>query len=132
VDISDVHLILDGLIGEEYYSVPCTPLFYSRCASLFAMVDKSLSAYYVDGQKMTLYQLMQLFEKFKPAGIQRYKGLGEMTVKEIKESMIDPNGNRQLIRLTSDNIKADIDKIRATQSDLSSLFEDVDMSTYKF
>ena len=75
---------------------------------------------------------MQLFEKFKPAGIQRYKGLGEMTVKEIKESMIDPNGNRQLIRLTSDNIKADIDKIRATQSDLSSLFEDVDMSTYKF
>ena len=54
------------------------------------------------------------------------------TVKEIKESMIDPNGNRQLIRLTSDNIKADIDKIRATQSDLSSLFEDVDMSTYKF
>ena len=81
---------------------------------------------------MTLYQLMQLFEKVKPAGIQRYKGLGEMTVKEIKESMIDPNGNRQLIRLTSDNIKADIDKIRATQSDLSSLFEDVDMSTYKF
>ena len=50
----------------------------------------------------------------------------------IKESMIDPNGNRQLLRLTSDNIKADIDRIRATQSDLSSLFEDVDMSTYKF
>ena len=46
--------------------------------------------------------------------------------------MIDPNGNRQLLRLTSDNIKADIDRIRATQSDLSSLFEDVDMSTYKF
>lgn len=132
VDISNGHLVLDGLIGEEYYSVPCTPLFYSRCASLFTMVDKSLSAYYVDGQKMTLYQLMQLFEKFKPAGIQRYKGLGEMTVKEIKESMIDPNGNRQLLRLTSDNIKADIDRIRATQSDLSSLFEDVDMSTYKF
>lgn len=125
-------LVLDGLIGDQYYTVYCNETFFRSCSAVIPFIDKSLDTYYVNGQETTLYGLMQLFAKFKPNGIQRYKGLGEMSVKEIKESMIDPKGNRTLLRLTSDDIKRDIESIRAVQSDLSSLLKDVDMSKYSF
>ena len=45
--------------------------------------------------------------------------------------MIKPD-QRTLLRLTSDDIKKDIQSIREVQSDLSSLLKDVDMSKYTF
>ena len=98
------------------------------CSVLYPYIKKSLDVYYVNKEPMTLYELMKLYAKFKPNGVQRYKGLGEMSSKEIKESMIDPNGARTLLRLNVDDVKKAINDLREVQSDLSSLIKDVDMS----
>lgn len=131
IKTKDGKMVLDGLVGDQYYTVVCNEIFYSASYHIMPFVDKSLETYYVNGEPMTLYQLMTLFNKFKPTGIQRYKGLGEMSVNDIAVSMIRPE-QRTLLRLTSDDIKKDIQKIREVQSDLSSLFKDVDMSKYTF
>ena len=124
-------LLLDGLVGDQYYTVLCNEIFYNAAYHIMPFVDKSLDTYYVNGEPMTLYKLMTLFNKFKPTGIQRYKGLGEMSVNDVAVSMIKPD-QRTLLRLTSDDIKKDIQSIREVQSDLSSLLKDVDMSKYTF
>lgn len=133
----DVHerngsIVLDGLIGNESYTIFFNNAIMEACSVLYPYIKKSLDVYYVNKEPMTLYELMKLYAKFKPNGVQRYKGLGEMSSKEIKESMIDPNGARTLLRLNVDDVKKAINDLREVQSDLSSLIKDVDMSKYTF
>ncbi len=134
LDVSEKNgaIVLDGLIGNEYYTVYFNNAIKQACSILIPFISKSLDIYYVNKTPMTLYELMKLFAKFKPNGIQRYKGLGEMTSKEIKESMVDPDGARTLLRVTTDDIKKAVTEIRSVQTDLSSLIKDVDMSKYTF
>lgn len=124
-------MVLDGLVGCKYYTIVCNEQLYSVTSTLFHYMDKSLEYYYVNGEKYTLYQLMQLFEKFKPSGVQRYKGLGEMPVKDLRVSTIHPDGNRTLLRITVDDIKKQIDELRAIQTDLSSLLKNADIAGYE-
>ena len=122
--------VIDGLVGDENYTVICNDKLYSACKGLFSYVDNSLDVYFVNGQPTTLLELMTLFGKFRPKGIQRYKGLGEMSIKELKYSTLHPDGDRTLLRLTTNNIKKQIQEIKAVQSDISSLLKKADIAGF--
>lgn len=132
VSKSNGTMIINGLINEIYNTVVCSPQLYNACSFLYSYMDKSLEYYYVNGKKTTLYELMCLFDKFKPSSIQRYKGLGEMPSEDLKISTIHPDYNRSLIQLTTNDIRKSIQEIREIQSDLSALLKDIDMSTFEF
>ena len=125
-------LVLDGLVGEQFYNVLCTPTLYSVCSSLNQYIDTSLELYYLNGKPATLYDVMMAFEKFRPSNIQRYKGLGEMPSADLRVSTIHPDYDRTLLQLTVTDIKKQIEEIREIQSNLSSLLEDVDMASFEF
>lgn len=123
---------IDGLINEEVNTSVCGDQLFYACQPLFRYIDKSYEFFYINGSKCTLYELMCLFDKFKPKSIQRYKGLGEMPPIDLKVSTIHPDYDRILLQVTANNIKENITKIREIQSDLSVLLKDQDMSAFEF
>ena len=134
MDVKNDHgiLVLDGLVGDQFYNIICAPRLYDACASLNQYIDTSLELYYLNNQPATLYDVMIAFEKFRPANIQRYKGLGEMPYQDLRVSTIHPDYDRALLQLTVQDIKKQIQEIRDIQSSLSSLLEDVDMASFEF
>lgn len=125
-------MILDGLAGDQYYTIVCGQQLFAATSYLNHYIDNSLEYYYLNDELVTLYGLMKTFYKFKPSNIQRYKGLGEMPSADLKVSTIHPDYDRSLLRLTTEDIKRDIAEIRNIQSDLSALLKDVDMSQFEF
>ena len=130
VEVKDGIMVFDGLIGEQYYTVVCNQRLLNACQHLFGYVDNSFETYYMNGVPSTLLDLMTAFSKFKPKGIQRYKGLGEMPVKDLKYSTLHPDGERTLLRITVEDINRQIEEIRAVQSDISGLLKTIDMAEY--
>ena len=133
VTVSKQHesMVIDGEILEQCYTAVCNDNLYESCKSIIPFIDKSLDEYYVNKKKCTLYELMKLFDEFKPkGGIKRYKGLGEMPPKDLELSTMDPNGERTLLRLTVNNIKKQINEIREAQSDISALLKKVNIAAF--
>jgi DNA gyrase/topoisomerase IV subunit B len=65
---------------------------------------------------------MKMYENTKPSNIQRYKGLGEMDVKQLAESTLDVN-NRVLIRYTLEDAKETIEAIREYESNSKKILD---------
>ena len=59
---------------------------------------------------------MNLYESSTPSGIQRYKGLGEMSAKQMAESTLRADMNRTLIRYTMNDVKETFETIRSYES----------------
>ena len=84
----------------------------------------------LNDQVVTLYELMKAFNAFIPANLTRYKGLGEMNGEQLAESTLHPDSNRTLMRYTVEDVKAEIEAIRAIESDKASLLKDIKISKY--
>ena len=67
--------IIDGLVGKFYQMVFCDDRLFSMCKELIELINHSDKFYMVNGQVVTLLGLMNLFSKFEPKNITRYKGL---------------------------------------------------------
>lgn len=72
--------------------------------------------YKIDGTPMSLYDIMKLYDKVSPTGLQRYKGLGEMPKEDLAESTLLPE-ERTLIQYTLEDAKEEIETIREYESD---------------
>ena len=58
-------------------------------------------------EQVSIGQFCDMYRKYVPVIIERYKGLGEMPPEELYKTTLDPN-TRTLIRLTTDDLKKDI------------------------
>ncbi len=90
------------------------------------IVPKMPEGYILNGKRVSLFELMTTFRQFTPAGLQRYKGLGEMEPVELKISTVHPDYNRTLLQYTPENMEAEIDAIRKMDSDLKGLLDEVE------
>lgn len=121
-------ILIDGLADGEMQHAIFNEKLISHCEELIKLIDYSPKFYIVNGSKVTLYDLMKTFGRFIPASVTRYKGLGEMNGAQLGESTLHPDSNRTLMRYTVENVKDEIEAIRAIESDKSVLLKDIKVS----
>jgi DNA gyrase/topoisomerase IV subunit B len=61
----------------------------------------------------------------QPSNITRYKGLGEQDAVELGDSALRPDSDRTLIRYTMESAKAEIEIMRAIDSNKAVLLKDI-------
>ena len=117
-------ILVSGTIDKSY-TIPVDERLLNACSELIKLVLKSDIGYIVNGNPLSLYDAVKVFESFRPDNIKRYKGLGEMDPEELKVSTIHPSYDRTLIRYTVEDIKKEISEIRKIESDFSVLLKGI-------
>ena len=110
-------ITVQGNIKESNFIV-ISDKFFKECKDIINILEKNKALYYTFNGKAnaTIYDIMRVYDKTIPNGIQRYKGLGEMPEHELGESTVLPE-NRTLIRYTLEDAKETINAIREYESD---------------
>ena len=118
-------IMVRGPLNGKVRTMPVDDRLISTCRDLIDLVNQSEEYYKLDGNTVSLYDLIKAFNSFKPKNIQRYKGLGEMTAEQLKVSTLHPDYDRVLLRYTINDIKAEMKEIREIESDFSILLRDI-------
>lgn len=125
-------LLIDGLVQDKVQTAVFNNNMLKDCHErIYSYIEKAdPNGYILNDNKVSLYQLMNEFDKFTPSNMQRYKGLGEMNPSELAISTLHPDYNRTLIRYTTKDIEREIDQIRKVDSDFSSLLQGIDIAGF--
>ena len=123
-------IIIEGLVNSRYQTVFVNDNLLNDCAEIFELIRKNEDmAYKLDNNVVSLYELMDIFDKSAPASIQRYKGLGEMDGKRLFDSTLDPE-DRTLVQYTIENAKEEIEAIRYYESNKIELLKDTKVTRF--
>lgn len=117
-------IYIDCLIGD-IKTLFIGEYFHTIVKGIMPYINKAEEYYILDGEKVSLYQLMLKFDKFAPTTLNRYKGLGEMDPKQLAASTTTPGIGRNYIRFNIEDLKKEIQLIREMESDRSLLLKDV-------
>lgn len=116
VSMINDNILISGTI-EESNSLILNDRLINDCNTILGIMRHNDSFYYkIDGTPMSLYDIMKLYDKVSPTGLQRYKGLGEMPKEDLAESTLLPE-ERTLIQYTLEDAKEEIETIREYESD---------------
>lgn len=101
-------VIVMGIYNFEAQFIRINEKFIKKASDITTYLDNPDNDLYfnVNGEDIQLYQLLSIFESYKPDGRQRYKGLGEMNPDQLGETCFVP-GNRHLIKLTIGDLERD-------------------------
>lgn len=115
----DGTLIIDGdLPGFDYINLAFDESF-DRHVKEFKRLQSMNSSYdnyrINDKENKTLYQVMKTFRSYMPKGVERYKGLGELEPKELKEYCMNPE-TRTVIIMKFEDYEKDMEKISIIMS----------------
>lgn len=103
-------LFLDIVIAKEH--------------DIMKLIRENREFYFdLNGEIVSLYVLMKKFESSRP-NVQRFKGLGEMKPKELAATTALKE-NRTLIRVTTEDINAEFEKIKYYESNKAKILEGV-------
>lgn len=118
-------IVIEGLIGNKYQTFIINDNFIHEAKDVLHDFSLNESLYFtMNGNIISLYELMKSFEKYIPNNLTRYKGLGEMNASQLAESTLDKN-NRTLIRYTIESAKEEIEMIRYMESNKSAILSDI-------
>ena len=105
-------IVIEGLYNSKYQSIFINERMMNECKRLLDILSANTSfVYMLNGKLVTLYELMNEFDKSLPSQLQRYKGLGEMDADELFDSTLNPD-NRILIQYTIESLKEELDAIK--------------------
>lgn len=122
-------IIVEGVIAKSNIII-INDKFISDCEHLLSIIRSNDSLYYlINGEKKSIYQIMQLYNNAYPSSVQRYKGLGEMDREELAESTLYPGSDRTLVRYTLEDAKEEIEAIREYESNTEKILSLVDNVT---
>ncbi len=131
IDVYNEHgmTIIKGLVNSKYQTVFLNDKLLADSIHIIEHINKNMSMFYkVNGQIISIYDIMKLFESTIPANITRYKGLGEMNPEQLSESTTLPGPNRTLIRYTLEDAKREIEIMQHLESNKSELIKDIKVS----
>ena len=125
------NISINGLVDSQSQTIILKDKIIMACEKIIKIMNTNEDIFYiVDGNLVTLYDLMNLFKKSSP-NIERYKGLGEQDPKELAESVIRPDGLRTLIRYNIEDIKYEIGLIRYIDSNKGMLLKNFNISKHE-
>lgn len=117
-------IIVRGTI-DKYNLAILNQRFLNDCKEIINIIESNDEInYIVDKKKVTIYDIMKLYNSTIPNGLQRYKGLGEMEKDDLKYSTILPE-NRTLIRYTLDDAKATFKEVREFESNPKRILKEI-------
>lgn len=117
-------IILKGLAADRYHEVLFNQTLLNQCNDIIPYIENNASMYKLNGFDVTLYQLMSEFNKFIPAKLSRFKGLGEMDESMLGNSTLNYD-NRTLIRYNVNDINKDIEEMRFINNNKDILLKDL-------
>lgn len=118
---------IEGAVnGKSYDTIFVTDQLIQECEPIIDILKVNDDINYkLNGQEVSLYTLMDQFDKSTPKNISRFKGLGEMEFDQLAESTIHPDGNRVLQQYTLEDAKEEIETIREYESNMKLLLKEV-------
>lgn len=120
---------IEGLVDSKYQYLFINDKFISACIPILELIKNNINLYYkVDGETVSLYNLMRKFDSMIPSGLTRYKGLGEQNPEQLGVSALRPDGDRTLIRYTIESAKEEIETLRHIDSTMASMLRDVSIT----
>ncbi len=105
-------MVIDGVFNSKFQTLFFNQRFLDTCENVLEILDKNTDyVFNVDGNILSLYEMMKMFDSYSPSSLTRYKGLGEMSGEQLYESTISIE-NRTLIKYTIEDVKSEIEKIQ--------------------
>ncbi|MCM1531853.1 MAG: ATP-binding protein [Ruminococcus flavefaciens] len=112
--IENGRVVIDGeLPGSDYVNLDLDEHFDHRIRKFKAIqaVNHQIDGFTINGSDgKTIYDVMTKFRNYIPKDVKYYKGLGELTPKEMKALCMDPE-NRTVIILKFKNYEQDMQKL---------------------
>ena len=107
--------IIRGVINGKYQTFELTDRFLRKSKELLEIIQKwsnSKSLNLINKKtgsehKLSLLGILKILKSYQPNILHRFKGLGENSDEEIKETIMDPN-TRSLIRVNIEDIENDM------------------------
>lgn len=115
-------LIYEGTINQSNFLPFNDRLIKASKKVMDIIIKNDTLSFILNGKNASLYNVMKAYESAIPAGISRYKGLGEMNADQLA-NILKPNSERTMIQYTLEDAKAEIQTIREYESDRSKLLE---------
>lgn len=122
--------VIEGAHNNKYQTLFLNDKLIYDCTNILTIMRKNKDLVYLLNDKpVSLYQLMDTFEKMSPSSIERYKGLGEMNGEKLFDSTVSPD-NRTLIRYTIEDVNKELETIRHYESNKWELLVGVQVTRF--
>lgn len=121
-------ICLEGLANNKKSTFFITNILLQECAKANQYLLDNDNFYVLNGNVCTLYEVCKAFKTFEPPKLDRYKGLGEMDPEMLAISTLRPDGDRILVRYTTENIEEEIKQMRYINSNKDVLLKDLNIT----
>ncbi len=124
----DGHITCDGIANGVSNTLIMNDRMIHECKNIIDINKGNLyDKYLLNGEEVSIYDIMIAYKKCEPKGLMRLKGLGEQDPDELAESVIYPGdmGNRVLMKYTMESAKKEIETIREFESNKNLLLKDL-------
>ena len=119
-------IMIHGLVGNLYQTVFFNDRLIHECQPIIDLINRDKKYYLLNGQKMTIGQIMLAFSEAEPKGhLTRYKGLGEMPEGLVGKTTIIPGTGRTLKQYTIADVYKETQFIADIQSDKSAFIRGI-------
>lgn len=114
VEYDSKNKILKGIINGKYQTFGITDRFLKKSSELIGLIKKWSNGKSIKlinkktGSEhcLSLLGILKILKSYQPNILHRFKGLGENSDEEIKQTIMDPN-TRSLIRVNIEDIEND-------------------------
>ena len=121
-------IVIEGLVDGKYHTIFFNDRMIVDCDCVTKILIKNEKlAYNLNGDIVSIYGLMNAFEKSSPKNVTRFKGLGEMNGDDLFESTMSPD-KRTLIQYTLEDAKNEIEQVRYLETNKNELLEGLEVS----